>query len=73
MTIIIYLQILTMFEISGRTDIFPAMNMHSVSDVSRMEVPTAEPLVTGPGRLEDNAVAKFKIYKSPGSNKSGQN
>jgi hypothetical protein len=42
--------------------------VYNVSDVRQIEVHTAEPLVPGPSRLEDEiAVAKLKKYKSPGS------
>jgi hypothetical protein len=42
--------------------------VHNVSDVRQIEVRTAEPLVPGPSRLEvEIAVAKLKMYKSPGS------
>jgi hypothetical protein len=44
------------------------LNVHNVSDVRQIEVPTAEPLVPGPSRLEvESAAAKLKKYKSPGS------
>jgi hypothetical protein len=44
------------------------LNVHNVSDVRQIEVHTAEPLVPGPSRLEvEIAIAKFKKYKSPGS------
>jgi hypothetical protein len=42
--------------------------VHNVSDVRQIEVHTAEPLVTGPSRLEVKiAIAKLKKYKSPSS------
>jgi hypothetical protein len=42
--------------------------VHNVSDVRQIEVHTAEPLVPGPSHLEvEIAIAKFKKYKSPGS------
>jgi hypothetical protein len=42
--------------------------VHNVSDVSQIEVHTAEPLVPGPSRLEvEISIAKLKKYKSPGS------
>jgi hypothetical protein len=42
--------------------------VHNVSDVRKIEVHTAEPLVPGPCRLEVRiAIAKLKKYKSPGS------
>jgi hypothetical protein len=41
------------------------LNVHSVSDVRQIEVHTAEPLVSGPSRLEVViAVANLKKYKS---------
>jgi hypothetical protein len=44
------------------------LNVHSVSDVSQIEVHTAEPLVPGPSHREvEIAIAKLKKYKSPGS------
>jgi hypothetical protein len=44
------------------------LNVHNVSDVRKIEVRTAEPLVPGPSRLEvEIAIAKLKTYKSPGS------
>jgi hypothetical protein len=44
------------------------LNVHNPSDVRQIEVHTAEPLVPGPSRLEvEVAIAKFKMYKSPGS------
>jgi hypothetical protein len=42
--------------------------VQNISDVRQIEVHTAEPLVPGPSRLEvENAIAKLKKYKSPGS------
>jgi hypothetical protein len=42
--------------------------VYNVSDVRQTEVHTAEPLITGPSRLEvDIPIAKFKRYKSPNS------
>jgi hypothetical protein len=42
--------------------------VRNVTDVRQIEVHTAEPLVPSPSRLEvEIAVAKFKKYKSPGS------
>jgi hypothetical protein len=42
--------------------------VHNVSDVRKIEVHTAEPLVPGLSRLEvEIAIAKLKKYKSPGS------
>jgi hypothetical protein len=44
------------------------LNVHNVSGVRQREVHMAEPLVTGPNRLEvEIAIAKLKKYKSPGS------
>jgi hypothetical protein len=44
------------------------MNVHNVSDVRRIEVHTAEPIVFGPSHLEiEIAIAKLKKYKSPSS------
>jgi hypothetical protein len=44
------------------------LNVHNVSDVRQIEAHMAEPLVSGPSRLEAKiAIAKFKKYKSPGS------
>jgi hypothetical protein len=44
------------------------LNVHDVSDVSQIEVHTAEPLVPGPSRLDvEIAIAKLRKYKSPGS------
>jgi hypothetical protein len=44
------------------------LNVHNVSDVRRIEVHMAEPLVPGPSCLEvEIAIAKLKKYKSPGS------
>jgi hypothetical protein len=44
------------------------LNVHNVSDVGQTEVHTAEPLVSGPSRLEvEIAVAELKKYKSRGS------
>jgi hypothetical protein len=43
-------------------------DVHNVTDVRQLEVHTAEPLVPGPSRLDvENAIAKLKKYKSPGS------
>jgi hypothetical protein len=39
--------------------------VHNVSDVRRIEVHTAEPIVRGPSRLEVE-IAELKKYKSPG-------
>jgi hypothetical protein len=44
------------------------LKVHNASDVSQIEVHTAEPLVPGHSRLEmEIAIAKLKKYKSPGS------
>jgi hypothetical protein len=44
------------------------LNVHNISDVRKIEVHTAEPLVPGPSRLElEIAIAKLKKYKSPDS------
>jgi hypothetical protein len=44
------------------------LNVHNVSDVKQIEVHTAEPLVSGPSRLEvEIAFTNLKKYKSPGS------
>jgi hypothetical protein len=43
------------------------LNVHNVSNVRQIEVHTAEPLVPGPSRLVEIAIAKLKKYKSPGS------
>jgi hypothetical protein len=44
------------------------LKVHNVSDVRQIEVHTAEPLLPGPSRLEvEISIAKFKKYKSPGS------
>jgi hypothetical protein len=44
------------------------LNVHTVSDVRRTEVYTAEPLVPGPSRLEvEIDTAKLEKYKSRGS------
>jgi hypothetical protein len=43
-------------------------NVHRVSDVRKMEIHTAEPLVPDPGSFEvEIAIAKLKRYKLPGS------
>jgi hypothetical protein len=43
--------------------------MHSSSDVRQSDLHTAEQIVTGPNSFEVKiAIAKFKKYKSPGSN-----
>jgi hypothetical protein len=42
--------------------------VHNISDVRKIEVHTAEPLVPGPSRLEvEIAIANLKKFKSPGS------
>jgi hypothetical protein len=47
--------------------LFQLLNVH-VSDVKQVEVHTFQPLVPGHSRLEvETAIAKFKVYKSPGS------
>jgi hypothetical protein len=47
------------------------LNVHKVSDVRQIEVHTAEPRVPNPSRLEvEITIAKFKNYKSPGSDQS---
>jgi hypothetical protein len=47
---------------------FQLLNVYNVSYVRQIEAHAAEPLVTGPSRLEvEIAVAKLKKYKSPGS------
>jgi hypothetical protein len=44
------------------------LNVHNVSDVRKIEVHTAKPLVPGPCRLEvEIFIADLKKYKSPGS------
>jgi hypothetical protein len=44
------------------------LNVHDVSDVRKIEVHTAGPLIPGPSRLEvEIAIAKLKNYQSPGS------
>jgi hypothetical protein len=44
------------------------LNVQNASDVRQTEIHTAEPLVSGPSGPEvETAVAKFKKYKSPGS------
>jgi hypothetical protein len=44
------------------------LNVHNVSDVSQIEIHTAEPLVPGPSRLEVKIpIAKLKKYESLGS------
>jgi hypothetical protein len=46
------------------------VNLHHVSAVRQIEVHTAEPLVSGPSRLQGEiAIAKWKKYNSPGSDK----
>jgi hypothetical protein len=47
----------------------PLPNAHRVSDVRQIEIHTAEPSVPDPRPFEvEIAIAKFKSYKSPGSN-----
>jgi hypothetical protein len=44
------------------------LNVHRVSDVRQIEIHTAEPIVTDPRPIEvETTNAKFKWYKSPGS------
>jgi hypothetical protein len=44
------------------------LNVHNVSDVRKIEIHMAEPLVPGLCRLEvEIPIAKLKMYKSPGS------
>jgi hypothetical protein len=44
------------------------LNLYNVSDVRQIEVHAAEPLLPGRSCLEvENAVAKLKKYKAPGS------
>jgi hypothetical protein len=44
------------------------LNMHNVSDVRKIEVHMAEPLVPGPSRLEvEIAIAELKKYEPPRS------
>jgi hypothetical protein len=44
------------------------LNVHDVSDIRRIEIHTAEPLLPGPSHLEiEISIAKLKKYKSPGS------
>jgi hypothetical protein len=51
-----------------KNDFSQLSNVHNVSDVRQIEVHTAEPLVPDPSRLEaEIAIAKFKKYKSQGS------
>jgi hypothetical protein len=45
------------------------LNVRNVNYVRQIEIYTAEPLIPGPSHLEvEIAFAKYKIYKSPGSN-----
>jgi hypothetical protein len=45
-----------------------SLNVHNVSDIRQIEVHMAEPLIPGTSCLEvEIAMAKFKKYKSPGS------
>jgi hypothetical protein len=48
---------------------FPQLlNVHTVSDLRQKEIYTAEPLIPSPSCHEaENAIAKLKRYKSPGS------
>jgi hypothetical protein len=44
------------------------LNVHNISEVTQVEVHTAEPLGPGPSHLEvEIIIAKLKKYKSPGS------
>jgi hypothetical protein len=44
------------------------LNVHRVSDVTQIEVHTAEPLVPKPSPSEnETAITNLKRYKSPGS------
>jgi hypothetical protein len=44
--------------------LFSVIECDNVSDVRQIEVHTAEPLVSGPSRLEvENAIAELKEYK----------
>jgi hypothetical protein len=43
------------------------LNVHRVSDVWQIEIPTAEPLVPGPSPEVEIAIAKLKRYISPDS------
>jgi hypothetical protein len=44
------------------------LKVHTVNDIRQMEKYTAEPLVPDPSHFEvEIATAKFKKYKSPGS------
>jgi hypothetical protein len=46
------------------------LNVHDVSDGRQMKVHVAQPLVSGPSRLEvETVIAKLKKYKSPGSDR----
>jgi hypothetical protein len=50
------------------------LNVHNVSNVRQIEIHTADPLVPGPSHLEvENAIAKLKKYKSPGSDQTWPN
>jgi hypothetical protein len=47
------------------------LNVHRTSDVSRIEIHRAEPLVPVPSPLEvEIAIAKLKWFKSPGSDQN---
>jgi hypothetical protein len=62
------LQIATLFLNRWKNYFSHLFNLHNVSDVRQIEVHMAEPLVSGLSRLEHEiAIAKFKKYKSPGS------
>jgi hypothetical protein len=44
------------------------LNAHNISDVKKIEIHTAGPLVPGSSYLEDEiAITTLKEYKSPGS------
>jgi hypothetical protein len=44
------------------------LTVHNVSEVGQIDIHKSKPLVPGPSHLEvDNATAKLKKYKSPGS------
>jgi hypothetical protein len=48
--------------------IFQLLNVHMLSDIRQIEIHIAEPLVPEPSLFEvEIAIAKFKNYKSPGS------
>jgi hypothetical protein len=44
------------------------LNVYRVGDVRQIEIHTTKPLVPDPSRFEaETAIAKLKMYKSPGS------